>query len=52
MLINSDETGRDYLMKTLQKLCVEMEFFEEDLPDDDVHNDVYKRISKEEILRQ
>lgn len=51
MLINSDETGRDSLMKTLQKLCTEIEYFAEELPEDDTFNDVYKRLNEDELIK-
>ncbi|KRX09749.1 Armadillo-type fold [Pseudocohnilembus persalinus] len=52
MLINTDEAGRDTLQKTLQELCINMEYFEADLPDDDVHNDVYKSYDKQQLIKQ
>lgn len=42
MLINTDETGRDMLLKTLEKICVNVDFFKTELPDEDVYNDVMR----------
>lgn len=51
MLINTDETGRDTLERTLEKILLNLSFFEEEIPDDEVHNDVFKSVTKEELVK-